>query len=897
MRDGTRFEPPGSGQQMIERRRLLRSLQRTAPRRLTVIAAPAGYGKTSFGVQWFHALRAERARLFWISLDPEHREQSQFILTLLDALEFPTGEATPGLDVSAMSTSSLLAVLRMRLRKEDKPLLLFLDDYHFAQSDGTESVLAKLLADGSLDHVKFVLMSRCPPLFPISALRARDELRQVGTADLSFSEEEAHEFFTAGAVSLSPELVGELTRRTEGWAVALQMLRLLVDETTDGAAILASFNVGVGDMGAYLSEQVFANLPGTMQDFLVRTACFPAINRDLVMAVFDSENMADELGHISGHALPIAVLAGAGGWIRYHPVFHAFLKEEAARRGVDGHAYLRKAAMWLEQDGDCERAIRHALLCDDANLAARIVESAGGWRLVYSTTRGRAGLFHTILERAAEIDLPRFPLTTLGFAVVTAKAAQLDLADHYLSIAENRIESKADDLLGSDLRVVRVLVALYLDRWVGAADLSALEHDLLKTPYMEVITRALTLNMLSCNYLTRSELDRAIHYGQLAIHAFRSGGADFGAMHLYAHTGQAWFFSGDCAAAGEAYDRLIEEAQTNLGKGSDLDAVGQVLKAELLSVRDGVDKAGEMLSWALPHLERHDTWFDLLAAGFTAQQRIHRAQGNAAAAHASADRARATALRRGFTRLTRLIDGERAALLLADGDVDAAMRYASSNGFGRQAIEADRPNNLATHLRGTTPGLLWTRIFLALGERDKARGTFDQLRIRQSQRPHALRLIELSLLEIRLMLAEDDRGRAAVRLSDLMLTTPVADYPTLLHIEGDAFCGALRAMAESYGLPSVIRQRLAAVLGRFGMARSLEADPHSGPRNAGWLTDRERQVVDLLCTGLSNKEIGRRLTLSDNTVKFHLHNIYAKLNVRTRTAAVVAARDLLTHPQ
>lgn len=897
MRDGTKFEPPGSGQRMIERRRLLQSLQRAAPRRLTVITAPAGYGKTSLGAQWFHALRAQGQRLSWISLDPEHREQGQFILAMLDALGFLTGEATPGFDASSMSTSSLLAVLRTRLSKVEKPLLLFLDDYHFAQTDGTESVLAKMLADGGLDHVKFVLMSRCPPQFPISALRAKGELRQVGTADLGFSEEEAYEFFSAGPANLSPVLVDELTRRTEGWAVALQMLRLLVDDTTDGSAILASFDGGNGDMGTYLSEQVFANLPATMQDFLVRTACFPAVNRDLVTAVFGSEDMADELGRLAGHALPITVLAGAGGWIRYHPVFHAFLKEEAVRRGVDGHDLLRKAALWLEQGGDCEGAIRHALLCDDANLAARITESAGGWRLVYSTTRGRAGLFHAMLERAAEIDLPRFPLTTLGFVVVAAKAAQLDLADHYLSIAENRIESRADDLMGSDLRVVRVLVALYLDRWVGAADLSALEHDLLETPDMEIVTRALTLNMLSCNYLTRSEFGRTIHYGQLAIHAFRSGGADFGALHLYAHTGQAWFFSGDCAAAGEAYDRLINDARANLGKGSDLDAVGQVLKAELLSVSDGIDGAAEMLSWALPHLERHDTWFDLLAAGFTAQQRIHRARGDAAAAHASADRARATALRRGFSRLTRLIDGERAALLLADGDVDAAIRYASGNGFGQQAIEADKPNNLATHLRGTTPGLLWTRIYLALGERDKARGAFDQLRIRQSQRPHALRLIELSLLEIRLMLAEGDRGRAAVRLSDLMLTTPVADYPTLLHIEGDAFCAELRAMAETYGLPRVIRQRLAALLGRHGTTRPDDAGARAGSPNAGWLTDRERQVVDLLYTGLSNKEIGRQLALSDNTVKFHLHNIYAKLNVRTRTAAVLAARGLLAHPQ
>ncbi len=892
-----RFEPPSSGRQLILRRALLQALSKDEPRRLTVVTAPAGYGKTSLGAQWFEALGARGYPPAWIALDAEHGEQSQFILAMLEALASLTGDDPSGFDSGSMSASSLLAVLGTRLRGVTGPIVLFLDDYHAAQTDATETVLAKLLADRSLEHVKFVLMSRCPPRFPVSALRAGGELKQISVADLGFSDDEAREFFQGGATALSSEQIGDLNRRTEGWAVALQMVSLLVDDSGDGSAILASFDGGGADMGSYLSEQVFVNLPLATQQFLVRTACFPAISQALVSAVFGDDGMADEFGRLSGQALPISVLSGPGGWLRYHPVFNAFLMDEAKRRNVDCDALLRRSALWLDASGECETAMRHALLCNDADLAAQIVERAGGWRRVYSTRRGRASMFHAILERAAEIDLSHYPLTTLGLAVATAKAAQLDLADHYLSIAEHRIESEANDKFGSDLRVVRVLVALYLDRWVGAADLTALEHDVLATDDMEIVTRALTLNMLAYNFLTRSDLDRAIHYGRLAIHAFRTGGADFGAMHLYAHTGQAAFFSGDHVAAAEAYDRLIEEAQANIGTGSDLDAVGQVLKAELLSVRCELDAAAEMLSWALPHLERHDTWFDLLASGFTTQQRVHRLTGDIDAAHVAIDRARATARRRGFERLTRLIDGERAGLLLATGDVDAAMRYAADNGFGVQTIEADRPNNLATHLRGTTPALLWTRIYLGLGEVDRARAAFDQLRIRQSQRPHAMRSIELALMEIKLALVQGDRTRAAIRLSDLTLTAPVGDCPALVRVEGDGFCGALRALATSAGLPPLIRRRLFAVLGSYG-EEDAAAAPAAG-RRPDQLTVQEQRVVELLGTGLGNKEIGRRLALSDNTVKFHLRNIYAKLNVRTRTAAVMAVRNVNrpeTHP-
>ncbi|URK85946.1 hypothetical protein LP421_01460 (plasmid) [Rhizobium sp. RCAM05350] len=290
---------------------------------------------------------------------------------------------------------------------------------------------------------------------------------------------------------------------------------------------------------------------------------------------------------------------------------------------------------------DCEAAVRHALLAGDTALAAEIIEAAGGWRRVYATTRGGTLLFQTLIAKAADIHLSAYPLTTLGLSVISAKAGQLDAANHYLAVAERACTSQT---LSRDLRVVRVLLSLYTDHWASPADLSALEADLSHGSDMELIHRALALNMLAYNFLIRTDLERAMHYGQLAMRAFRDGGADFGAMHLYTHIGQAAFFSGDSASAEDAYRSLIAEAQSNIGEGSDLDAVGQVLLSEVLSMRGEHDAASAALSWALPHLERHDTWFDLLAAGFMAQQRVLRLNGDVLAAHAAIDSARAAAL-------------------------------------------------------------------------------------------------------------------------------------------------------------------------------------------------------------------------------------------------------------
>jgi LuxR family maltose regulon positive regulatory protein len=888
-----RFQPPVHGGQHIRRRNLLQQLQRLGPLRLTTIIAPAGYGKTSFAAQWYDSLRNQGANLVWLPLEVDDCDQSHLLVALLEALQdLQPGEGR-GLDANSMPVATLLSVLVTRLRRIETPVTLFLDDYHFAQTDATESLLAKLLAAKDLTHVKFVLISRSAPRFPISALRLNGELKQIGVADLSFSETEAQEFFVGRAEKLTREQIGELNKRTEGWAVALQMVRVLVAESSNSASILESFDGSNAEMARYLSEQVFSSLPSDIQHFLVETASLPAISRTLAAAICGGPDAATLFNRLTNYALPIAVLDAQGMWIRCHPVFNSFLKEEAIRVGIETQDILRKAARWFQTRDDCEAAVRHALLADDTALAAEIIETSGGWRRVYATTRGGTLLFQTLITKAADINLSGYPLTTLGLCVISAKAGQLDAANHYLAIAERACTGQT---LSRDLRVVRVLMSLYTDRWASTADLSALEDDLAYGSDVQLIHRALALNMLAYNFLIRTDLDRAVHYGQLAMRAFRDGGADFGAMHLYTHIGQAAFFSGDSASAEDAYRSLIAEAQSNIGEGSDLDAVGQVLLSEVLSMRGDHDAASSALSWALPHLERHDTWFDLLAAGFMAQQRVLRLNGDVLAAHTAIDSARATARRRGFERLTRLIDGERVTLLVATGDIEDAVRYAETSGFTTQAAYADAANNLSLNLRGCVPALLWARIYAARGDIARARDVFDRLRTQQALKPHVPRRIELDLLDIRLLQAEGRPDKAAACLSNLLLSQPIADYRAILQIEGADFTNALRRLATLMEIPAVISQRLAQVLDGPAMptlanATSANTAIASAIDESGGLTERERGVMHLLSAGLSNKEIGRQLDLSDNTVKFHLRNIFAKLNVTTRTAAVTAGRN------
>ncbi|HBF29876.1 LuxR C-terminal-related transcriptional regulator [Rhizobium sp.] len=884
----TRFQPPVNSPRAVIRHALLAQLQHAGLKRVTTIIAPAGYGKTSVASQWFQVLRDQGLRLSWLSLDQQHEDQTEFLRLLLDAVDFTLPDESAGVE-SGMAVAALSAILATRLRKISTPVVLFLDDYHFAQNDATEAIIARLVVDRTLDHVKLVLISRTPPRFPVSALRLRGEYKQVNIADLGFSDREAEELFAEQSALLSRDQVVELNKRTEGWAVALQMVRLLIAENVDGNTLLPSFDGSSVEMGSYLSEQVFVNLPKDMQEFLIKTSPFPAFCRSLLEGVFQDSDFVDRIGRVHDYALPIAILGGQSGWVRYHPVFNAFLKEEAARQGLVTPPLLESAARWFQANGDLDSAVRHALMSGKANLAACIVEDSGGWRRVYVTSRGGTNLFNAILNNVALIDLSRFPLTVLGLAVVSAKAGQLEVANHYMEIAERAANVSLATYL-PDLRVVRALMALYLDRPVTSDDLAGLEQDLASGVNNELVYRAMALNMLSYNYLERSDMNRALHYGHLAIRAFRDGGADFGAVHLYAHIGQAAYFSGDCAGAIEYYDAIINEVQTHIGKGSDLDALAQVLKAELLAMRGDIVHAGPILAWAMPHLERHDAWFDVLAAGFIGQQTVTLLTGDPVATHALMDRTRPVAKRRGFDRLIRLIDGERACLLAESGDIEQAIRYAQANGFGEDMIHSALDNDFATHLRGTIPGLLWTRIYLVSGDLARARATFEGVLAQQSRKPHVVRAVELALVEIRLLAAEGNLPLVSARLSDLLLNYPLEDYRSTVWIEGETLVALLLECAASSDFSPVLRKRLQAMLEPCRLLRDLPpALPQSGAPDG--LTERELAVLQLLSSGFSNKEIGRKLALSDNTIKFHLRNIFTKLNVTTRTAAVTAARS------
>ena len=545
---------------------------------------------------------------------------------------------------------------------------------------------------------------------------------------------------------------------------------------------------------------------------------------------------------------------------------------------------------WFEDHGDIDRALAHATLTGDPALGMAVLEKGGGWRLIYRSFRGGGPLFRAIAETAAGIDLPAFPLTTLGLAIFQAKAGQIRAAGHYLRIVETTADP-ANIGPARQIRVVRALLSLYSDRTLSLADLSELKADLTAERDFGEVHRGLVLNLLSYNYLARTELERAIVYGELAFRCLQDSGAFFGAMHQHIHVGQAAFFAGNTVLAEETYARVITDAQTHMGPGCDLDAIGQVLMAELRIHRGEWAEGTRALDWALAHVDRHDAWFDIFAAGFLSRQSVALIHGDLNGAQAAISEARRWAQRRGFERLRRLVEGGQARLLLAAGSPAEAGAWATKSGLSQDGVSPRPTTDLLFGLRGSVPAMFWVRFWLASGHPGRARTALNALLTVKPHRLHVPQRIEVDLLNLRVMLAEGRIDPAAALLSALVLEVPVEDFRATFLIEAPKLMADLRAVAGAAGTAGLVMARLDAIAAGPTVLVPTVADHSADPAQSD-LTQRDQSVLHLIAAGNTNKQVCQQLALTENTVKFHLRNIFAKLAVNTRTGAISAARQL-----
>jgi LuxR family maltose regulon positive regulatory protein len=921
----TKLHVPRTQPGFVPRRRLAEALDVGLARGRVLVCAPAGFGKTALLADW---ARGGARPVAWLGLDDGDSDPVRFWRYALAALD----QARPGIagrvgpllgPPAPHSFDGLVTALINELAGDSgsDEVLLVLDDYHQVDSWPVHESVAFLL-ESLPPGLTVVMAGRADPPLPLARLRARGQLAELRAADLRFTSEEAATLLGETVESGMPTPLAEaLTARTEGWAAGLQMAALSLRGHADPAGFVAAFSGSHRFVLDYLADEVLDTQPEQVRAFLLDTSVLERLSGELCDAVTGRVDSQAMLQQVERAGLFLMPLDQVRGWWRYHYLFADLLRaRQQAEQPGRMQALHRAAAAWFEDHDLADDAVRHALAAGDAAWAARVVERN------VETLLGRsegATLRRWLSALPAEAVRDR-PRLFLAQAYGAAQGFQLEVLEALLDDAERAYAVNGDepyhDLAGRPVSVLANVPAAIAFLRASVARLRG-DAALAVSYNRKAVARLgeddwlmrsfLRWNEAAADWLSGSlgpaerglaevladlrTADKAVRRtGGRPTEVLRhvEGGAEFFAGFLASRVrydlGEVQRAQGDLAAALATYQRPLDTA----GESSQpaYAGVAHIGAAQVLYERNE-------LTAALDHATRgvslcRDLAFALpLAIGLTVVARIRQVHGDASGALEAMSEAARVELSPQVIALLNPVPAQRARLLLALGDVNAAAAWTAAAGLSSDD-EPDYPREPSY--------LVLARVLLARSDLDPALAMLQRLLDTAASQGRTGSFIQIQALRALGLAALGDDASALSALTEALTLAHPAGYVRVFADEGEpmhALVAQLSA-ARSRDQPSVrpIDARYLAALERA--CGQAEAGPP--PRRAASslpgliepLTERELEVLRLIAAGMSNQRIARDLVVALDTVKKHVTHVLGKLGATNRTEAAARARQL-----
>jgi LuxR family maltose regulon positive regulatory protein len=895
----------------VPRRRLLERLEEGLARGLLVVCAPAGFGKTALLAHW---AQAGRRPVAWLSLDAGDNDPARFwrhVVAALDQVRPGIAEQVGGLlgPPGPPSFDGLVTALINQLATQPDQVLLVLDDYHLIDAHQVHASLGFLL-EHRPPGLHLVLTSRADPPLALARLRGRGQLAELRAADLRCTTEEAA---ALPREAVGPDLplpdaaVAALTARTEGWVAGLQLAGLSLRGQSDIAGFVATFSGSHRYVLDYLTEEVLEGQPEQVRAFLLETSVLERLSGELCDAVTGRGDGQAMLEAIERANLFLVPLDAVRGWWRYHQLFAGLLRTRLQRERPERVAGLhRAAAAWCERHALAEDAVRHAVAAGDAAWAARLVERHADGLLV----RSEGATLARWLSALPEELVGSRPRLLLAQALLALLSGRVEAVEGLLDAAERRLagaggvddESYEPSVGRAASLLANVPAAIALDR----AYLAELRGDADRAiafgrqALAEIGEGEWLLDSISRGYLDIAEwlggrLPAAERAFTVSLARWRAAGERFVAVRVCELLGQVQRAQGRLDAALGTYQQALEIAAGPGRPALPAAGIAWVGMAEVAYQRDDLDTALEYVTEGVAR-SRQLTYTQSLATGLATLAWIRQAKGDAAGALDAMGEAERAAPSRGVASLLNPVPAERARLLLAHGDLAAALHWTQQRGLGA--------NDDPSYPR-EPEYLVLARLLLAQDRPDQARGLLERLHATAAAQARTGSLIEIQALQALALAASGDQPGAVAALDEAVWLGRPQGYVRVFADEGPPM-GALlgRLVAAQRAAPSAARGIPLEYLGRLvrafeqhaasatssGTARARPSTAVA-PRLVEALTDRELEVLRLLAAGKENQAIARELVVAVSTVKKHVTHILEKLGAANRTEATARARE------
>ena len=901
----TKLHLPFARLELVSRPRLQARIAEGLRGPLTLITAPAGFGKTTLVASFVATCRMPVA---WLSLDKDDNQVERFLKYLVAALQ--EADHMIGSDAAQLLAAArqappeaVLTSLINDLDSASEEIALVLDDYQFISSQAVHEEVAFLL-EHCPKTFHLVIASRSDPALPLVRLRARGQTVELRVADLSFTEPEAAQFLNeVMGLHLDTGSVAVLEERTEGWIVGLQMAALSMRDRKDVFGFIEGFSATNRYILDYLLEEVLASQPPEIQHFLLHTSILGRLTAPLCDTVVANDEGAKREGddrslflsqsasileYLERANLFLVPLDDERVWYRYHHLFADLLRTQLQRSlGAQGVAQLHvRASEWHRQNGSILEAINHASMASDDERVERLIEQ----NYMEMVNRGEQSSMRFWAGKLSKELVYSRPWLCIYEAHSHAWFGELDEADLLLEKAEKRIRS---EISAPDARTMLGHLAYVKSRVTAMrGDIHrAIEICLSAREYVPASNLALQFNTrvtLGYEYFLVGDYANASQILKEAIRLGMTTGAIIYTVAATCFMARLYAVQGLLNKSYDTYQIIAQWIHEANEEHRDARALVEIGIADVLCEWNDLDAA-------LAHMKQGLAWLpfwgkaDDLALAYITLARIHLAQANRSDSIDAVEKAIYQIQTSGvFSEARNAGEIAQVKLWLAQGDLQAANRWAASQEERLSSDDRFGFENELTHIARV-------RVLIAQNKPNEAIGLLAHLEETARSAGRTGRVIEILLLEALAMREIGDSEHAILALTKCLTLAEPEGYVRVFLDEGQPMQMLLAQWLAQAGA-SPLRDYAIHLLSQFDAEPRIVTTAQEKAVPAGGLIEplskRELEVLHLMALGRTNQEIARQLIVSPGTVKAHTASIYRKLDVANRTEAVACARQV-----